>query len=516
MMPSTKVPTSSDELKHFGADKLIIAVTRASKIFALEATSSEIVWQKYVGSDEEQDATCIGATVHESSVVGTCDVWMQLLAPNAVTQSELLVVVPSKTKTEVMWLVPLTGELIHSEIAPNGAPIMSVSDLPRKAGQRQKARPVLIIDEARNAYTLPAQSTEAKQLFADSADRFFHYEVDRAQSVVQGYLVGGAESATNSLHPLWNLERGSGGEKIVASTTPLHREWERVPVYIKGDASILYKYLNTNLLAIASVDTLHKGNVSSLNLYAIDAITGHVLHQSRILGGSAPVHMVACDNWIMTHYWNSKKVRFEVTIVELFQARTDDGPWNILFGPSASNNTKSAHYLDSPVPLQQTYIFPSGVTSLGVTATLKGITPRSIIMALTTDHIFRVSKDQLNPRRPYATGNLPTQFAPTKEEALPPYAPIMPVRQTDVLTHVMPMAQVNGIVSSPTALESTSLIFCFGLDLFFTPVQTAKAYDVLSPGFNYKLLYASVSVVLIVFFATSYLAQYKTLQERWK
>lgn len=523
MMPSTKVPTSGDELKRFGADKLIIAATRASKIFALEATSSEIIWQKYLGSDEVQDPACARATVNESSAIGFCNIWTQLLAPSAVISSELLVVVPAQGDRtrgqQVLWLNPLNGVVLHSESAPKGAPIMSVSELPRRSGRRQQVHPILIVDEERKAYTLPGDSSEAAQLLQDSADRLFHYEVDRAQSVVQGYVIGGPSSGSNSMFPLWNLELGSVGEKIVASTTPLHREWERVPVYIKGDASILYKYLNTNLLAVASVDTLHKGNVSSLNLYAVDAITGHVLHQSRILGGSAPVHMVACDNWILTHYWNSKKIRFEVTIVELFQAKSDDGPWNILFGPSVVNQTKSAHYLDSPVPLQQTYIFPTGVTSLGVTATLKGITPRSIIMALTTDHIFRVSKDQLNPRRPYATGvkeNILPQFAPTKEEALPPYAPVMPVRQTDVLSHYLPMSQVTGIVSSPTALESTSLVFSYGLDLFFTPVQTAKAYDVLSPGFNYKLLYASVSVVLVVFLATSYLAQYKTLQERWK
>merc|ERR1740115_178615 len=97
-----------------------------------------------------------------------------------------------------------------------------------------------------------------------------------------------------------------------------------------------------------------------------------------------------------------------------------------------------------------------------------------------------------------------------------PYAPVMPVKPTDILTHYNPVTQVAGIISSPTALESTSLVFCYGLDLFFTPVQTAKAYDVLSPGFNYKFLYVSVLVVLTLAVVTTYIAQYKALQDRWK
>jgi len=214
-------------------------------------------------------------------------------------------------------------------------------------------------------------------------------------------------------------------------------------------------------------------------------------------------------------------------VTELFHQKADDGPWNILFGGAQSaNQTKPAHYLETPVALQQTYILSSGVTALGVTSTLKGITPRSIILGLTTDHLYRISKDLLNPRRPYPAGSssanydkdapVSTQFAPTKDEPIAPYAALMQLRPTDVLTHTHTLGNVQGIISSPTALESTSLVFSHGLDLFFTPVQTAKAYDVLSPGFNYKLLYLSVTIVVVLFIATSYVAQYKNLQDRWK
>merc|ERR1719223_418721 len=144
-------------------------------------------------------------------------------------------------------------------------------------------------------------------------------------------------------------------------------------------------------------------------------------------------------------------------------------------------------------------------------------------MALTTDHLYRISKDLLNPRRQHMLNGvadksraIPQQFAPTKEEPVPPYAPVMPLRPTDVLTYYNPIGQVSGIASSPTALESTSLIFSYGLDLFFTPVQTAKAYDVLSPAFNYPLLYTSVSSVLAGLLVTYFLSAQKAQRDKWK
>merc|ERR1711920_409290 len=145
-------------------------------------------------------------------------------------------------------------------------------------------------------------------------------------------------------------------------------------------------------------------------------------------------------------------------------------------------------------------------------------------MALTTEHIFRISKDILNPRRPYPAGSsgkfdkgaIPAQFAPTKEEVLPPYAPVMPMRPTDAMNYYNSVGQVSGIISSPTALESTSIVFAHGLDLFFAPVQTANAYDVLSPGFNYPLLYVSVGIVVLIWIVTSFWARRKALQDRWR
>jgi hypothetical protein len=533
LLPNAKAPANAEELRGFGANKLILCATRANKLFALEATTSEIVWQRYFTNGAELLGD-MGAASHcaISNTTGAeenkCGLWMALLPTPAAFYSELIVMTPaptdsSQTRQSVHWIDPLTGKDLHSEPAPGASGVISLMKLPRgTVKEQQKVQPFLLVDSKRNVHVVPTNKPEYEKILEGNAERLFHFEVNRRDQVVQGFAVGGSKSGSELVR-LWNVELGSVGEHIVASTMPAHREWDHVPVHIKGDASILYKYINTNMIAVATED-IGKGNVTSLNLYVIDAVTGHVLHQSRIFGAAKPVHLAACDNWVLMHYWNEKRTRFELTVVEMFESKADDGPWNILFGGKQGQNfSVSAHHMDNPVPLQQTYIFPTGVTSMGVTATHKGITPRSVIMALTTDHLYSVSKDMLNPRRPYMTNgvldkerSVPPQFAPTKEEPVPPYAPIIPLRHTDVLTYYNPMGKVTGIASSPTTLESTSLVFSYGLDLFFTPVQAAKAYDVLSPGFNYPLLYTSVGSVAAVLLVTTLWSSRRMLQDRWK
>lgn len=517
LMPDARVPTSSEELSDFGANKLIIASTASGKLFAIEATTSEIVWTKY-----------IGLHVKECDKTMLCGPKLQLLPSKSSLMTTLLVTTQTAHGPEAIWVDPLIGKILRQEVVASSGRVASVLPLaPQRRGsdalniEEGSVQPFLIVDSEQKVHALPTKNAVVDKLVKESAGRLFYYEVDSTSQVVEGYVINGTVNK-QELVRLWNLELGSAGEKVVASTSPEHQEWDHVPVHIKGDATILYKYINSNLLAIATEDV--EDNSTALNLYVLDSITGNVLHQSHIQGAARPVHLAACDNWVVMHYHVPKKVRFELTVVELFQAKADDGPWDILFGGKI-NQTKSAHQLDNPVPLQQTYIFPAGVSAMGVTATLKGITPRSIMMAMTTEQIFRASKEMINPRRPYpqAPGapvikerGVSAQFAPTKEEPLPPYTPTIHVRQTEIVTHQLTLSKVKGIISSPSALESTSLVFCYGLDLFFSPVQSAKAYDVLSPGFNYVLVYLSVGIVVFAWAVSSFFASRKALQERWK
>ena len=89
----------------------------------------------------------------------------------------------------------------------------------------------------------------------------------------------------------------------------------------------------------------------------------------------------------------------------------------------------------------------------------------------------------LNPRRPkLGAGAKPT--TEMQEGMLIPYDPIMPDDPKRVVSHVYDVAGVKDIISSPSLLESTTIAFAYGLDLFVTRVAPSRTFDVLSPNFN--------------------------------
>ena len=55
------------------------------------------------------------------------------------------------------------------------------------------------------------------------------------------------------------------------------------------------------------------------------------------------------------------------------------------------------------------------------------------------------------------------------------------------------VAKTRKIMTSPALLESTSLVFAYGLDLFFTRVAPSNTFDVLSESFNKAQLVVTVA-----------------------
>merc|ERR1712203_370031 len=105
------------------------------------------------------------------------------------------------------------------------------------------------------------------------------------------------------------------------------------------------------------------------------------VHQVHIRDAMAPAKFVQCENWVVLHYWNAEKSRYEFYVVDLFEPKADEGAWKLLTSGDAAES-RSAFQLDTPVPLQQTFIFPTSIHSMGVTNTEKGISPKAILIAL--------------------------------------------------------------------------------------------------------------------------------------
>eukprot|EP00116_Pleurobrachia_bachei_P001779 sb/3462041/ len=180
-----------------------------------------------------------------------------------------------------------------------------------------------------------------------------------------------------------------------------------------GDRSVLHKYINPNVMAIA-VESTDKGHVDIL---VYDMVTGEQVYFSRHKQYSGPAHVLLSENWLVYHLWNTKLRRYEVTVVEFY---LDTPPKASEFSSLASQYKIST--------LQQSYISISPLNTLETTTTLKSITNRAILFAETGGRIAVVPKALLDPRRPAK----PT--AADKMEGLLPYSPQIVVPPISYLT----------------------------------------------------------------------------------
>jgi hypothetical protein len=322
-----------------------------------------------------------------------------------------------------------------------------------------------------------------------SSDRT--YKIDQTTGEISGYM-------NNQI--VWNINLRT---PIVSIVELSHKQLGNVPVSVKPDASVAFKYMNPNLVTV--IGTSSEGLVVT----AFDSVTGAVPVQVVISGASLPAYFVACDNWIVGHYF--KDERFDVIAIDLYEKREDKGFYAAATGQVAKDNAQSAY--DLPVDVQvvtQQYVFPLGpVTAVAVTATGLGVTPRQVVFA-SLNGIYAIRKDTwLNPQRP----------ATSDDSSLPPYSAVLPVIPSDFLSHTRSIEYgISKLVSVPTHLESTSIVVAVGKgDIFVAPIYIGNApYDVLSPFFNYWLLFVSLAGVFVAVAITSVMAHRKSLYDKWK
>merc|ERR1719235_676617 len=181
------------------------------------------------------------------------------------------------------------------------------------------------------------------------------YEVDSKARVITGYRL-----RQTGLELAW-IQDLAHEERILVAESVGENARNGAPVLVKGDSSILYRYLEPNLL----VAVAERG--ATMTLYLIGTIAGNLIQSFEVSGASEPVHVVAADNSIVMHYWSLQNTRFEILSVDLFANAPDPGAVSVVFGKP--NETRSAYdYVMSARPLvaSQNHIYPHGVTAVGV------------------------------------------------------------------------------------------------------------------------------------------------------
>jgi hypothetical protein len=352
------------------------------------------------------------------------------------------------------------------------------------------------------------------------AQAIFWHDVDVAANSITGYRIlprGGkyvSEEHWKHVFP--------ATERIDSFTARSLEETVFSPFHITPHHDVLYKYLNPNLLAVSTVAPhapFFKGSkppapdakpTSAVHVYMVDTVTGHVMYHVAHPGATGPTNLAMADNWAVATYWNTRQLRTELAVLELWEEgeEAQDTMTVMLeglgFGKEQHLNafekrkhfangqeggrTFSSHRDAEPQKEEQSFVFPVGVKSLSVSSTELGLTSKDLLVGTSSDQLYAMPRKFFDARRPLKQ---PTQEE--MEEGIMQYHPVLPLMPTQMLSYNLTIAGLRGVRAVPAGgLESTSLVLAYGVDMFFTRSAPSKTFDMLPEDFQYGLLIVTV------------------------
>ncbi|KAJ6219092.1 hypothetical protein RDWZM_004904 [Blomia tropicalis] len=470
---------------------VIILRTKVGKIFAIDSLTGNVIWSKYepmlkLDTDKTRFPIWVQRTSAHFPHSAVCT-----------TLSEL-----SKRSESILYSFdPFTGETIESRLIPHRiAQAMLINTI----HDEQFRRPILFLEYNELRAHFYPDSDSIREQFSRHASNYYMLIANQTSNLVVGYSFRKSDQTQPLAIPVWSFNiPKTGTTKIENLMAVFKRPTEHVHSQgrVLGDRNVLYKYLNPNLVAIVweAMDTQDKPLIT---LYLIDSITGNIVYSIIHRRSRGPIQIVHSENWVIYSYYNEKLRRNEVSSIELFEG------FEQVNGTAFSSIGRNL--LALPIVEQQSFIFPTGIGIMTDTETQKGITNKHILISLPTGGLLELPRAFLDPRRPIKPS------PESQEEGLIPYTPELPIPSEAMINYNQTIFGVKGITTSPTSLESTSLVFAYGLDIFFTRVTPSKTFDILKDDFDFWLI-AAVLVALIVFsYLAKMLASRKSLNAAWK
>ncbi|KAF2264179.1 DUF1620-domain-containing protein [Lojkania enalia] len=345
---------------------------------------------------------------------------------------------------------------------------------------------------------------------------------DLVDGELKGYI--GVEFGSESV---WTFTPPAG-EKIVGYSVRPTKDPVASIGKVLGDRRVLYKYLNPNLVLVTTA--LESARTASF--YLLDSASGEILHavSHTDVDVSRPIPSTISENWFsysltIDSTSTAPSRGYQLVVAELFESPIPDdrGPLGASSNSSTVQPTVANGDVAKPYVLSQTYHIPEEISHMTVTRTKQGITSRELLVTLPfSNSIVGIPRHVIDPRRPI--GRDPT--SQEASEGLTKYTPFISFDPKWHLNHKYEVRGVKQVITTESGLESTSLVFAYGFDIFGTRVAPSFAFDILGKGFNkvqmlitVAALFAGVLFVapLVIYFRNN--IPYKTARLRhagWK
>ncbi|XP_011630029.1 ER membrane protein complex subunit 1 isoform X2 [Pogonomyrmex barbatus] len=466
----------------FGLHKMIVVVTSAGKLYGIETRKGEIIWQFRLPNIR-------GFTKLSNTMI----LYVQRGSRHFPHPPQCALLAEDKESGEgiIYTFNPITGQPLDGMV---------------KLGYRIKQsmllhvatddflRGILILDARDKVHVYPESATAVAALFGKNT---YLFTADQTTGILSGFSLSYSTTQELVAHKVWELLLWPRNQRItqVVAKNPIERVHSQGRVL--SDRSVLYKYINPNLVAVVTEGIGH-AHKNTLNLYLLDVVSGAMIFSVTHKRVRGPIHIVHSENWLVYSYFNEKGRRTEIATLELYE------------GKIQSNITVFSSLATTKLPIveRQAFIFPASIEYMQETITEKGITSKHIIVALANGGILELPWMMVDPRRPINPE--------MREEGVIPYMPEIPVHMDAIINYNQSVSRVMGIHTSPSGLESTCLVFVHGLDLFYTRVAPSKTFDVLKEDFDYYLIVIVLAALLISSYITKKLASQKAQKQAWK
>jgi ER membrane protein complex subunit 1 len=318
-----------------------------------------------------------------------------------------------------------------------------------------------------------------------------------AQKAVKYTLHDSSLEATIDASPAWHFTPPAGEHLVSLVPRPVNDPVASIGKVL-GDRRVLYKYLDPNLALLVTANDA----AGTATVYLLNTVSGAVIFSSVHTGVdlSAPIASIVSENWFAYSFTGEPSddapKGHQLVVGELLEslAPNDRGPLG------TTSNYSSLESNAQPFTLTQTYQIPERISKLSVTQTRQGITSRQLLAVLPdSSAIVGIPYAALDPRRP-------VNRDPTKDEqmeGLTKYAPVIEFDPKWYLNHRLEVLGIKDVVTSPALIESTSLVFAYGLDVFGTRLSPSFSFDILGKDFNKLQMLATVAALAVATFVVA-------------
>jgi hypothetical protein len=208
--------------------------------------------------------------------------------------------------------------------------------------------------------------------------------------------------------------------------------------------------------------------------------------------------------------WQHTAKGYQLIIAELYES--DVSNERGVLGATTQYSSFDAGASRKPYVISQAFTLAEPISHMAVTQTSQGITTRQLLCTLPNSNaIVGIPRYILAPRRPVDRD----ATALEAEEGLFKYSPTLDIDPKWYLTHLREVVGIEKVMSSSSLLESTSLVFAFGHDIFGTRISPSGSFDILGNLNKVQLLLTVVALAAGVG-ALAPMVRKRQVDGRWK